>query len=336
MKALVILLFLISIVSFVMFIVQIVRKKPFKKFGIVSLLLLGFCIIFFIVTLYSNNKEKQSNCDHNFVVLKSKTTSCDEKKNGWIKYKCSECNLKKTEETEPTHTFGEWETTKEPTCSEEGLKKRNCTVCNLAEETESLAKINHTFGEWETTKEPTCTEEGIKKRNCTVCNSAEETEKLSKVDHKYIEGEIISVDAQNKKVYKKTKCSICGAEGEKSGTLSESELIKYYKDNAKSYGYEEIARNPDEYKGKVAVFTGEVIQVSGDILRVSITSYGTYSTYYKDPIYVEYYYEDGLKVLEDDIITMYGVLKGETTYKTVLGAYVTIPSFNAYYAELIQ
>lgn len=278
------------------FILKVIRKKPKKKLGIASLCLLGSCIVLLIITIVCNNyRLKQLNCDHDFVVVESKETSCDEKENGWIKYKCSKCRLKKVEETEPTHTFAEWKVTKEPTCIEEGIQERVCSVCGKSE-----------------------------------------TKTVAKVDHKFVEGEVILADVQNGKMYKKTKCSVCGAESKKSISVSKDELVKYYKDNSSTYTYEEIARSPEEYKGKLAVFTGKVVQVSGNVLRVSITRYGTYSTYYKDTIYVTYNYDEGLKVLENDIITIYGVLNGEKTYKTVLGAHVTIPSFDVYYAELNQ
>ena len=287
---------ILLLVAFIIFIVQIIRKKPKKKLGITSLCLLGICIVLFTTTILCNNyRLKQLNCEHDFVVIDSKETSCDENEKGWIKYKCSKCNLKKVEETEPTHTFGEWETTKEPTCTEEGIQKRVCSGCGL-----------------------------------------EESKTLSKTDHKYVDGEMVLANVQSGKMYKKTKCSVCGAESTKAIDSSKDELIKYYKDNSNSYSYEQIARAPDEYKGKLAVFTGKVVQVSGNILRVSVTRYGTYSTYYKDTVYVKYYYDEGLKVLENDIITMYGVKKKKKTYKTVLGAYVTIPSCDIYYAELSQ
>lgn len=303
MESLLVLLTLLSLlfiilllVSFTIFIVKIIRKKPEKKSGIISLCLLGVCIILFTTTILLNNyRLKQLNCEHDFVVIDSKETLCNENEYGWIKYKCSKCRIKKVEETEPKHTFGEWKTTEESTCTKEGIQKRVCSGCGL-----------------------------------------EESKTLSKVAHKYVEGEVILANVQSEKVYKKIKCSECGAESQKKIDSSKDELIKYYKDNSSSYTYEQIARAPEEYKGKLAVFTGKVVQVSGNILRVSITKYGTYSTYYKDTIYVKYNYDEGLKVLENDIITMYGVLNGEKTYKTVLGAYVTIPSVTVYYAELSQ
>ena len=109
--------------------------------------------------------------------------------------------------------------------------------------------------------------------------------------------------------------------------------------------YEEIARNPDNYYGTKAAFTGEVVQVQEGILknvvlRVNVTKqeYQYIDTVtWKDTIYVEYKYKDGeSKILDDDIVTIYGTLKGSKTYTTVLGASVTIPRLDAKYIILNQ
>lgn len=110
-----------------------------------------------------------------------------------------------------------------------------------------------------------------------------------------------------------------------------------YKSKCKEYTYEKMARNPGKVKGKFAKLTGEVIQVmenDGSVeLRVNITknSYG----YYSDTVYVYYPMKskDGDRILEDDIITIYGKLAGTETYTSVLGSEVTLPKINAEYIE---
>lgn len=105
----------------------------------------------------------------------------------------------------------------------------------------------------------------------------------------------------------------------------------------KTYSYKEIARMPSDYRNKKAKFTGKVIQVTQSTagsytLRVNVTknSYG-----YEDTLYVSYLTgTNAPRILEDDIITMYGELKGEKTYTTVLGASVTLPAFTAQYVTI--
>lgn len=106
--------------------------------------------------------------------------------------------------------------------------------------------------------------------------------------------------------------------------------------------YEQLSRNPESYKGEYFTFVGEVIQVIeygiSVQIRLNITaeeSYGTY--YYKDPIYVTLnLHEDGNRILENDIIRIYGQCEGLYTYIAVLGNTISIPKIDAEYWELIK
>lgn len=80
-----------------------------------------------------------------------------------------------------THEYGSWETVKEPTCTEDGLRARRCTGCD-EEETEKIESPGHSFGEWTETEPPTCTAEGKSERTCTVCGETE-TNTLPKTEH---------------------------------------------------------------------------------------------------------------------------------------------------------
>ena len=69
-------------------------------------------------------------------------------------------------------------------------------------------------------------------------------------------------------------------------------------------------------------------------LRVDVTE-GEYGIW-DDTIYVDYEYKDEneSKILEDDIITLYGEFIGEKSYTSVLGAKITLPHINAKYIVL--
>jgi len=95
----------------------------------------------------------------------------------------------------------------------------------------------------------------------------------------------------------------------------------------KHIAYKDLARNPENYNGTNVIYTGKVIQVqeSGKLvnLRVNVTK-NTYG--YEDTIMIQY--DKGIvsgRVLEDDIITFSGMSMGLLTYKTVIGAEMTIP-----------
>lgn len=106
-----------------------------------------------------------------------------------------------------------------------------------------------------------------------------------------------------------------------------------------TYSFTQIARYPNEYKGKQAAFTGEVIQsqrVRGEYqLRVNITK--SDSGIYSDTIYITYTprSDDEPKILEDDIITAYGMLNGEKTYQSIGGGSVTIPFLKGEYIDVL-
>jgi hypothetical protein len=119
-----------------------------------------------------------------------------------------------------------------------------------------------------------------------------------------------------------------------------------FKKECKTYTYKEIARNPSNYQGTRAKFEGQVVQVveNGDDLtmRVEITKkanqFADNGYLYSDPIYVEYKRKNQKesRILEDDIIMMYGYLNGTKSYDTVLGANQTIPYFKAQYIDIIS
>lgn len=222
----------------------------------------------------------------------------------WTSATCTEpktCNrCNATTGTTISHTVENWEIIAPATCSAEGTKTGICSVCN-GTINETVEKTEHTLGEWTVTKNATADESGEKIQKCIVCT------------------EVINTEAYS---------------------LSKDEKKQLYKNECQKYSYKEISRNPSNYEGKKAVFTGEVIQVIRENiygvtvynLRVNVTR-GRYT--YSDTVYVTYYaLEDEGYILEDDIITMYGELDGEKTYETIFGASVTIPAFSAEYIDV--
>ncbi len=103
---------------------------------------------------------------------------------------------------------------------------------------------------------------------------------------------------------------------EEEKALKEEET---FKQQCQEYTFEQMARNPEKFKGTNVKLTGEVIQtlygLSNVQLRVNITKQGTY---YTDTVYITYYPEDGEdKILENDIITLWGVSQGNTSYTSI-------------------
>jgi hypothetical protein len=220
----------------------------------------------------------------------------------WVEATCAQpktCSVCGAEEGAPLeHTVSQWATVTEATCQGEGKEQGTCTLCGETIE-RSLPKLAHTAGEWEVTREATESLSGLRALKCAVCGETME---------------------------------------EQTFTLSPEEIRTQYISKCSSYSYGEIARNPDAYIGKYAALTGEVIQVIEDgtdyTLRVNITK-GTYT--WSDTILVTYTQKDSQepRILEDDIINLYGVLGGTHTYETVMGAQLTVPIMDAEYIDII-
>lgn len=152
--------------------------------------------------------------------------------------------------------------------------------------------------------------------------------------------EIINVKEEKaEKEYEEYKKELAQEEEERQEkeAKEKEQEEKKYKDSCKKLAFEELARNPEKVKGTKVKLTGEVIQVSENYIsigmRVNITEneYG----WYEDTVYIIYYPENGEdKILEDDIITIYGTAEGEYSYTSVMGAYITIPKILAEYIEI--
>lgn len=115
---------------------------------------------------------------------------------------------------------------------------------------------------------------------------------------------------------------------------------KDFKKSCSEVKYEDLTRNPDNYKGQNLMFKGEVIQCEQSYgtsyyarVNVTVDEYGFYS----DTIYVTFEIPEGEdKILEEDIVKLYGVCQGSETYTSIFGESITIPSLDAAYVELVK
>lgn len=120
-------------------------------------------------------------------------------------------------------------------------------------------------------------------------------------------------------------------EAEEKAAAEQAE--KEAKEKEERQGYEtgitfnQLARTPDDYIGKKVKFTGEVIQVIEGVgivqLRIAVNSD------YDKVVFVEY--SSSIvksRILDDDIITIYGMSLGLYTYKSSLGSSITVPAIS--------
>ncbi len=64
------------------------------------------------------------------------------------------------------HTWNEGEVSKQPTCTEDGIKTFTCTVCGDTK-TEVITATGHAWSDWEVKTPATCETEGQEERHCT-------------------------------------------------------------------------------------------------------------------------------------------------------------------------
>lgn len=140
-------------------------------------------------------------------------------------------DVERNDDTGHTHTWGEYTIDKEPTCTENGHKYRECKTCGERQEAEIPAlghspeeewssdeanhwhecivcgeefdKALHDFGDWIIDREPTCTEAGHKYRECQTCGEKQEEEVPAS-------GHSLKEDWSSNETDHWHDCSVCG------------------------------------------------------------------------------------------------------------------------------
>lgn len=120
---------------------------------------------------------------------------------------------------------------------------------------------------------------------------------------------------------------------ESSSSASSSSVSDNANDYQTGITYDQIARTPNDYKGKKMQFTGEVIQVveNDDETDIRLAVDGNYDNIVMigfDPDILK-----GSRVLEDDLVTVSGESVGTLSYKSTAGGKITVP---AIYAKIID
>jgi len=282
----------------------------------------------------------KSHMDHIEITEKNVSAEavCPEGQHQWEDATClspKRCKVCGTTEGEKAdHTPGTWQKTKEPTCTEEGEESCVCSVCGETI-TRKVDKIPHNVEHWDVVKEPTCTEEGEEKGVCTICGQ-ETTRPVEKIPHDLQDWSVEKEAAFSESGVRVRKCKKCGEVVEtEEYDLTEEERLKWLKKNCESGLYDAISRDPDMYKGKYVKFTGTVVQVVSEASGANDCSEYRIATKngYDKVIFVLIDNYGKSRILEDDKITVYGRCSGLYSYKTVLGAKVTIPLIDVVYYE---
>ena len=148
--------------------------------------------------------------DHFWVTWKQVFATCTT--SGYTEFVCDDCGADGGTITTPAlgHSFGEWFTTTQATCTNDGIQKRECTrpSCS-AMETRTVSKTGHKFGAWFTTTQATCMEEGIQTRECTQCGVTERRG-IAKTDHSWDAGTVVVQPTAKREGVMEWICNMCG------------------------------------------------------------------------------------------------------------------------------
>lgn len=94
--------------------------------------------------------------------------------------------------------------------------------------------------------------------------------------------------------------------------------------------YRELSKTPDKFTGQKAWYRGKIIQIQEDksgagflLLAVTQDQYG----YWDDNIYV--IYTESTPALQDDIVTIHGIITGAVNYTSAAGYLITVPGMEA-------
>lgn len=179
-------------------------------------------------------------------------------------------------------------------------------------------------------------EQGIKR-----CSSDDVLqEKLDDINDKYAD-EIAALKQAQQKAEKKAAEEATKKEQKRQAeeTKQEQKSKKDYIAACTEIAYDDLARNPDKHKGQSFKFTGEVIQVAeptfGNTVALRINVTKDEYDFYTDTIYATVTVPDGSdRILEDDIITVYGDCEGLYSYESVLGQKISLPKISIKYYEI--
>ncbi|VVB85121.1 zinc-ribbon domain protein [uncultured archaeon] len=112
--------------------------------------------------------------------------------------------------------------------------------------------------------------------------------------------------------------------------------IEETKSKALNISYDDLMRNNENYIGKIVYYRGRILQVNEIsngkyALRVA-TKKESYGGYLEEVIWVNY---KGSRLLENDLIDIWGEVKGLKSYTAVLGNGITIPEIESLHVELV-
>ena len=141
---------------------------------------------------------------------------------------CSVCNH--------THSYGEWETVMQETCTTKGWRVHSC-ACGASEMQEIPATGIHSFGQWQELVASTCAKKGLAARICS-CGYFQKKALAESNNHAYQNG----------------VCTVCGTNDLPEGVEIDSDGKRWKKDEWGDWReYDDLPESLD-YDGEIITF----------------------------------------------------------------------------------
>ncbi len=108
------------------------------------------------------------------------------------------------------HSFGDWQETVSPTCTEAGEEIHRCIVCQAEETRIGADALGHSYeSEWTVDVAPSCHEKGSQSRHCIRCAETADRKAIAMLDHVYDEGTVTVEPTCERTGTKVFTCAVC-------------------------------------------------------------------------------------------------------------------------------
>jgi hypothetical protein len=161
--------------------------------------------------------------------------------------------------------------------------------------------------------------------------------KAQPADEKRDEAERVLAKAESK--LNKANSELSNAKGKTASARADVEKQEReeakeaaFRDEATAIDYDQLIKNPYRYVGDKVVYTGQIFQIQegfGGFMLLSVTDEGF--DFWTDEIYVTGF--GHIESAEEDIITVYGIVKGAKEYDTQSGGTNYVPRIKAKYVD---
>lgn len=167
------------------------------------------------------NANFTNSLGHNYIVTKVVDSTCTAE--GYSVYVCTRCGDTYNDDVVVAngHAYGSWYVVKEATCTETGIKRKDCVSCG-SYETESIAAVGHNYVANVTNS--TCLEQGYTTHVCSKCNATYVDNYVEAIGHNYVA--IVTEPTCVTRGYTTQTCSRC----------SDSYVENYVVPNGHEYG----------------------------------------------------------------------------------------------------